>query len=323
MAAGLTPSNNDLTQLTQAIELLGRIPYVIDQGVANMIVVNPDPIITVYANEIVLAIKVAVGNTGAVTINVSGLGPIPLHRPSGAALIATDLSAGAVILVAFDGSIFQLLSVPGSLGAPTAQQLWRYAVDVSGTANSIVATVDNIGTSWPVGLPVAIKVGNTNSGATTVTLNGLAAMPLKRGSGTSLQLGDVAAGYIALMICDGAEAQLINPQIMAGAPGSGDTIVDQLSPYWLSVKSYNTPAPPSLPAVGDDYLIPIGATGSWAGLDGRVAQFTVDGWVQRAYPTSSLVGTSDTLEYWQNIGGNAWKEVVIPTSGALLFFGQL
>ena len=91
MAAGLTPSNNDLTQLTQAIELLGRIPYVIDQGVANMIVVNPDPIITVYANEIVLAIKVAVGNTGAVTINVSGLGPIPLHRPSGAALIATDL----------------------------------------------------------------------------------------------------------------------------------------------------------------------------------------------------------------------------------------
>ena len=46
----------------------------------------------------------------------------------------------------------QLLSLPGSAEFPNPQQLWHYGVDTSSTPNQIVATVDNIGSSWPTGL---------------------------------------------------------------------------------------------------------------------------------------------------------------------------
>jgi len=204
VAAGLVPTNDDLTQLTQAIKLLGRIPYCVDQGTANHLVVNPIPGITRYQVPIILAIQVAYANTGACDINVSGLGPIPLTRTNGVQMVPNDLVANGDILVAYDGTKFQMLSVPGSLGFPLPQQLDHYGVDTSLTPNTITATVDFIGaTAWPTGLFVAILVKNANTGPTTVVLNGLPGVPLKRGTAGALQSGDVNAGYIALMIYDG------------------------------------------------------------------------------------------------------------------------
>ena len=325
VAAGLVPTDDDLTQLTEAIKLLGRIPFVEDSGSVNALVANPAPAFTAYAQPMIIAIQVAYTSTGNTTLNVSGLGAVPLLRMSGAQLTPGDLIVNGVILVGYDGANFQLLTFPASLTYPPPASLWHYGVDLSSSANSVV--VSNVDpttlTLWSTGLPLAVKIANTNSGASTIALNGLSPVPIKRGSGANLQAGDLASGYIALMIYDGAEAQLINPQVAYGSVGSGDTVIDPLDPYWLSVNSLGISSTPPSPSLGDTYLIPVGATGAWSGLSGEIAQYTADGWVYRSYPPSSLVGTSDTMDYYQNIGGNVWKQVVIPSKGLLYFYGQL
>ncbi|NDV88805.1 DUF2793 domain-containing protein [Aurantimonas aggregata] len=47
---------------------------------------------------------------------------------------------------------------------------------------------------------------------------------------------------------------------------------------WIPVISVTTAAPPASPAIGDTYVIPTGATGSWAGHANKVAEFTSAGW---------------------------------------------
>lgn len=47
---------------------------------------------------------------------------------------------------------------------------------------------------------------------------------------------------------------------------------------WIPVLSTSITAPPATPALGDTYLVPTGATGSWAGQSGKIAEFTVAGW---------------------------------------------
>ncbi|MCX2696396.1 phage tail-collar fiber domain-containing protein [Ochrobactrum chromiisoli] len=47
---------------------------------------------------------------------------------------------------------------------------------------------------------------------------------------------------------------------------------------WIPILSMSITAPPASPAIGDAYLIPIGATGAWAGQSGKIAEFTTAGW---------------------------------------------
>jgi hypothetical protein len=47
---------------------------------------------------------------------------------------------------------------------------------------------------------------------------------------------------------------------------------------WIPVLSVTTTAPPELPAIGDTYVIPAGATGSWSGHAQKVAEYTTAGW---------------------------------------------
>lgn len=47
---------------------------------------------------------------------------------------------------------------------------------------------------------------------------------------------------------------------------------------WIPVLSMVTTAPPASPTVGDAYLVPTSATGSWAGQSGKIAEFTAAGW---------------------------------------------
>lgn len=324
VAAGLVPTNNDLTQLTQAIELLGRVPYCLDLGSANNIVIDPAPAITAYAVPLMFAVRVAYVNTGATTINVSGLGPVPVRRTTGAALSANDLPANGIILIAYDGVQFQLLSVPGSLQYPPATQLWHYGVDTSSAANQITVSVDNLVTAYLAGLPISVKVANSNSAATQVNVNGIGNVNVTRGSGTPLSANDVQSGYIALLNYDGTEFQLLNPLAGLGSGGgSSQDITGPDNPYWITVNSIATSAPPGSPTTGDTYLIPSGATGSWTGLAGRLAQWNGTSWVTRLYPVGSVVSAADTNRVYQQMSSTVWTEVQLPTLGKLYFYMQL
>lgn len=333
MAAGLVPGDSDLTQLTQAIALLGRIPLVTDQGTPGAIVINPAPAVTQYGGSQpkIFAIQIAPGNTNiapGATINVSGLGNIALTRTSGAPLSIGDLLAGGIILVSeatiASVTTFQLISVPGSLAFPLPQQLWHYGSDI-GTLNNIIVNIDNIGASIPTGIPIGIFIAHTNTNATVMaTINGFAAVQVTRGNSGALSLGDIASGYIAWVVFDGAELQLINFLNGAAGGAGGNDITGPDRPYWLAGNSATVTAQPGSPSMGDTYLIPAGATGGWSGLAGKLSQWNGTAWVQRSYPVGSLFVASDTnLAYQCTVAGTTWVQVVILTPAQLNFYACL
>src|ERR1035437_4314211 len=130
LAANLTPSNDDMTQLAQAIALLGKIPYCPDLGSINHIVIDPIPILQSYQTPLIYAVRAAFTNTGPTDVNVSGIGTVSVTRTTGVALAPNDITGAGIILLGYDGSKFQLLSVPGSLAYPNPDSLWHYGHDL-------------------------------------------------------------------------------------------------------------------------------------------------------------------------------------------------
>lgn len=73
----------------------------------------------------------------------------------------------------------------------------------------------------------------------------------------------------------------------------------------LAVLDRHVSAPPPSPGSGDRYIVPSGATGAWAGHDGKVAAFLDGGWVFLAPRPGWITWIVDeaTLLHWN---GGAW-----------------
>jgi hypothetical protein len=85
-----------------------------DTGGVNTIVVTLFPAVVNLQEGATYRILVANTNTGAVTIDVNGLGAIALTKLSNVALAAGDILADSIIEVSYDGTQFQLLSGLGN-----------------------------------------------------------------------------------------------------------------------------------------------------------------------------------------------------------------
>lgn len=68
------------------------------------------PAVTAYVAGQVFYFKTDVGNTGAATLNVSGLGAKTIVKKGGTALVTGDIGAGMMVQVEYDGTIMQMLS---------------------------------------------------------------------------------------------------------------------------------------------------------------------------------------------------------------------
>jgi hypothetical protein len=68
------------------------------------------PALTAYAAGNLFSFVVANTNTGAVTINIDGVGSKSITRTGSTALVAGDMVAGEVVLIEYDGTRFQLLN---------------------------------------------------------------------------------------------------------------------------------------------------------------------------------------------------------------------
>ncbi|MBB6131326.1 collagen-like protein [Mucilaginibacter lappiensis] len=72
---------------------------------------NVEPAITAYRTGAKYLIKFTNANTGAATLNLNGLGAIPIVKNVSRALAANDISAGAAISLMYDGNLpaFQII----------------------------------------------------------------------------------------------------------------------------------------------------------------------------------------------------------------------
>lgn len=112
---------------TSGDTLRGSVNYANDTGAANAYVVTLSPALTALVTGNQVTFKVANANTGASTLNVNGLGVRSVLKNGGDPLVAGDLIVGAVVVVRYDGTAWQIVSHPGVL--PIANAI-RYEYDM-------------------------------------------------------------------------------------------------------------------------------------------------------------------------------------------------
>ncbi|RLC11003.1 MAG: hypothetical protein DRI24_19445 [Deltaproteobacteria bacterium] len=131
VAAGLTPDtyeglSEDETQLAKAMAVYGggAAEWKIDSGTTGTayVVTSVSPIIPAeaYYEGMFVAFKPLITNTGACTVNVDGLGIVPITTLAGVALTAGNISAYAAMVYSDTNSRFEL--VMGVMTALTTAQ---------------------------------------------------------------------------------------------------------------------------------------------------------------------------------------------------------
>lgn len=146
--------------------------------------INLSPAITAYTNGMLLAWKANAANSGAATLNVNGVGQLPLRKGDGTvALVQGDIVADQVYFVACESNIFRLLN--------------RAALEVL-TAAGITFT----GSTFNV-------TANTSGGADTAALQLAAGGAVANGRGARLQLfgaNHASSAGQAILVGDGGRA---------------------------------------------------------------------------------------------------------------------
>jgi len=87
------------------------IAFGADVGTVNAIVITPTPALTEYTTRMLVVWHQTISNTGATTINISGLGAKSVVSVANAALASGDLVANRVYVGVYDGTSVQLLAV--------------------------------------------------------------------------------------------------------------------------------------------------------------------------------------------------------------------
>lgn len=83
----------------------------------------------------------------------------------------------------------------------------NYASD-TGAANALAVVFNPAFTAYTAGLPFRVKVAVTNTGATTLAVDALAAKAIKKYGSFPLEPGDLVAGDIVTLVYDGVNFQL-------------------------------------------------------------------------------------------------------------------
>ena len=105
------PGVDDFNRIEGNIDILGKYDRAPGYGTAtgtNAKTITLDPAPTSYYDGLCFAFKNITENTGAVTINVNGLGAKAVKKPNGNDVAAGNLKAGSVYTVRYNGTNFIL-----------------------------------------------------------------------------------------------------------------------------------------------------------------------------------------------------------------------
>jgi hypothetical protein len=214
---GFIPSDADLTQLFQGTRSqFGN--YAKDTGSINTLSVAFSPPLAKYTVGLPIRVRVNQTNTSACTID-AGCGRVYIRRPDGSNVQPSDLPAGGIVDLVFDGTGFQMVNYLGGASAGSITNNYNqipYAVDTSATPNVIVAPFSPAITALAAGDVFLVKVANTTNGPTTLQVNALPAHPVKVIGGADLLQNDIGVNDVKLFVYDGTNFQ-ITPNLLINA----------------------------------------------------------------------------------------------------------
>ena len=134
---------NDAATLGQvqstAAKLIGSI-----SGVDTVLGIM-SPTLTAYAAGQLFYYIAAGANTGAVTLNIDGLGAKAVTRDGSTALAAGDINSGEIVVVIYDGTRFQMINAANSFGNTTINGTLTVTGNTTLGANVSIASALAVG----------------------------------------------------------------------------------------------------------------------------------------------------------------------------------
>lgn len=178
---------------------------VLSQGYAaasgtNTITATLSPAVTSYTTGGVYRLLIANENTGAVTVNFNSVGAKNLYKNVNQALVKGDLPAGAMIIMVYDGTNMQLVSVTTIKNAKFVNKQTgtsytylytdREKLVTHSNSSAIAGTLPQAGTAgFEDGFMMWVE--NRNTGAltitpTTSTIDGASSLVLNQNEGVAI-----------------------------------------------------------------------------------------------------------------------------------------
>jgi hypothetical protein len=152
------PGADDFNRIEGNIDILGKYDRAPGYGTAigtNAKTITLDPAPESYYEGLCFAFKNATQNTGAVTINVNGMGAKAIKKPNGNDLVSGNLKAGSVYTVRYNGTNFILQGEGGDeefyrqlYPDGTLQQTKNFDTGLSWDSGEVTFTI-NCGTKCP------------------------------------------------------------------------------------------------------------------------------------------------------------------------------
>lgn len=255
---------------------------------------TPTPAATAYAAGQSWKVTFTNGNTGAATINVSGVGAKNITKRGALALVAGDIPAAATAEIVYDGTQFQLQNVAVEPDYFTASGTDTYTV----TASPVL-------TAYTAGRSFKVLFTNGNTGAATINFNGLGAKDITKAGTAALGAGDIAAGAVVDLTYDGTRFQTGLPTsattlgLTAGAAQTGDFTAAINTKYVCNFTAAATITLPASASAGDIIVFAIGG--------GQNVTLNPNGLKLNALTTNLLIGTDmQTLMITYTGTTNGW-----------------
>jgi len=167
---------------------------------ADTITATASPTLTAYTTGQMFNFVSVGANTGAVTLNIDGLGAKAVTKLGATALVASDIPSGAVVQVYYDGTQFQLIN----LAAQSTNSINPLSTSLTSKIQPIGATVAANAMTITLN-PTVLDFRSTTAGSGTVSTVVLSsAATLVISSGSTLGTSNGVASTIAVLAINNA-----------------------------------------------------------------------------------------------------------------------
>jgi len=194
------------------------INYGQDAGTTNAYSIILNATIPEYVAGQQFTFQAINANTGSATLNVNNLGAklIKLYRGGSLTTLALgDILAGQIVTVVYDGTQFIMTSPSANTVSPqnlvqasdVQKQIYTYWHNLSDTDSYIINPTPAV-SSYTDGQRWCIYTSVGNTGACSLSVNGLASIPIKKmgpaGNLVDLDTGDIYANEIFVVVYSSA-----------------------------------------------------------------------------------------------------------------------